>query len=105
METLTLKEKLTKAFRALRKVGYIARQNFWCCQSCALSALNALPDECVKYVFYHKQDADNLRDNGACYLAWGGDGEQIVSILKEAGIAVEWDGNSATRIKVSDGFK
>ena len=29
----------TKAFRELRKYGYIAKQNFWCCQSCAWADL------------------------------------------------------------------
>ena len=28
------KENLKKAFRELRKIGYFAKMNFACCQSC-----------------------------------------------------------------------
>lgn len=34
-----VKQRLNKAFRELRKVGFIARQNFQCCNSCAGSCL------------------------------------------------------------------
>lgn len=93
-----IKKKLTVAFRNLRKAGYFARQNFWCCQSCACAAIPTQHEE--KYIFYHRQDNDYLKEKGECYLAWGGDGEEIVQILRDAGVYVEWDGNSNTRILV-----
>lgn len=33
------KANLNQAFKELRKLGYFARQNFWCCQSCAWAAV------------------------------------------------------------------
>ena len=33
------KENLNNAFKELRKLGYFARQNFKCCQSCAWAAV------------------------------------------------------------------
>lgn len=91
------KENLNKAFRALRKAGYFAKQNFWCCQSCAWSDV---PDSQEKVVFYHRQDNDDLKENGKCRLAWSGDGNEIVKILNENGVKTEWDGNNDKRIKI-----
>lgn len=93
-----IKGKLNVAFRNLRKAGYFAKQNFWCCQSCGCSAV---PDSHEnKYVFYHRQDNDCLVDSGGCYMAWDGDGEEISRIFREAGLQVKWDGSGATRIEV-----
>jgi hypothetical protein len=51
------KSNLTLAFEELRSIGYFARQNFWCCQSCAWYAI---PEEkSLKSVFFHGQDADD----------------------------------------------
>jgi hypothetical protein len=98
METQGLKNKLTKSFRELRKMGYFARQNFKCCQSCGCSAI---PEELKdKYIFYHYQDNGDLLRHGECYLAWSGNGEQIVKILKQNDVIVEWDGSQDTRILV-----
>jgi hypothetical protein len=90
---------LTKAFKALRKKGYFARQNFWCCQSCAWSAMT--DEQANKTVFYHRQDADDLRDSGTCHLAWSGNGQEIVDVLKENGVEVDWNGGDGTRIKIT----
>lgn len=92
--------KLNKAFRALRKAGYFARQNFWCCQTCAWADV---PDEFEhKAVFYHRQDAADLKERGYVYLAWSGNGEEICSILRENGLSVKWDGSSNKRILVEN---
>jgi len=97
---MDIKDKLNKAFRALRKAGYFAKQDFECCQSCGCAAV---PDTHQhKYVFYHRQDRDYLRNTGKCYLAWNGNGEEIVKILRDAGIKVGWDGSDTKRIEVSD---
>jgi len=99
--------KLTKAFRELRKLGFFARQNFWCCQGCGCEAV---PEEAEKYVFYHKQDTEDLRESGSVYLTWGGGnkvrtdreytkiGNQIIRTLNECGIPTIWDGSQNTRI-------
>lgn len=113
MITTLEKAPLNKAFRELRKQGINAHQNFWCCQNCGL---HALPESAERtgYVFYHAQDAQHLKDDGECYLAWGigGDsikktekeviafGRLVVSILKGAGVKTEWDGTQGQRIKV-----
>jgi len=91
-------KKLTKAFKALRKAGYFAEQNFWCCQSCGW---NAIPEDVIeRVVFYHRQDAEALESKGECYVSWDGDVDEIIDILEENGIKTEWDGNISTRIKI-----
>jgi hypothetical protein len=50
---------LTKAFNALRKNGYFARQNFMCCQTCEWAAVPEKNES--KVVFYHSQDNDNKK--------------------------------------------
>jgi hypothetical protein len=88
------KSQITAAFRKLRKAGYIAKQKFWCCQSCGWAAL---PDDAEKVVFYHAQDADCIQ-NGDFYLAWAGDGQEIVSIFNSCGIVATWSGTNDSRI-------
>lgn len=89
-------KNLTSAFRALRKAGYFAKQNFWCCQSCAWYAVSKENHE--KVVFYHKQDRASLAQTGKVHLAWSGDGAEICRILNVHGIETEWDGNECKRI-------
>lgn len=91
-------KNLTAAFKALRKLGYFTHKNFWCCSSCAWSALTEAQRE--KAVFYHGQDNDDLKEKGTCYLSWSGDGDEIVKVLNENDIKTEWDGKSDTRIKI-----
>ena len=99
----TDKSKITGAFKELGKKGYFCRQSFWCCQSCGCAAV---PDEAKnKFVFYHKQDADSIKSGilvREMYLTHGegGDGYEIVSILKKHGLNAEWNGNNATRILI-----
>jgi len=55
---MTTKEKITKAFKEIRKNGYFARQNFLCCQSCGWASI---PEQKVeKAVFYHRQDNESF---------------------------------------------
>lgn len=95
---IDIKTLLTVAFRELRKLGYFARQNFLCCQTCAWA--DVPDDKANKAVFYHRQDADDLEKRGRCYLAWSGDGNEIVSVLQKHGLKTEWDGKETTRILV-----
>jgi hypothetical protein len=92
------KSKITDAFKELRKLGYFARQNFQCCQTCAWAAVPNEKGE--RAVFYHNQDNSELRSTGECHLAWSGDGKEIVSVLNKHGIQIEWDGSSNKRIKI-----
>lgn len=90
------KASLTQAFRALRKEGYWARQNWQCCQSCGWAAV---PEERGdKAIFYHAQDARHIRGRvPTVMLAWSGNGEQIVNILKQF-VDVDWNGSPNNRI-------
>ena len=114
--------KLTQAFKALRSAGFIARQNFTCCSSCAGAQLSkdfgAMPTHKqarVKgAVFFHRQDGESLREGGDMCIRFGtvkpGDhraedaaiGGVAVEYLKAAGLAVDWDGDPARCIVVKD---
>ncbi|MBI2851968.1 MAG: hypothetical protein HYX84_02525 [Chloroflexi bacterium] len=88
--------RLDTAFRQLRKRGYFARRNFMDCQSCAVAAI---PDsKAHRYVVYHQQDAEDLRNTGQCYLAWAGDPEEIEAVFYNAGIETRWSGHINDRI-------
>ena len=64
------KNTLTAAFKELRKKGFIARQNYLCCQSCAgcqiamdIGKMKTEGKEVKGCVYYHRQDAED-RKNG-----------------------------------------
>lgn len=92
------RENLTNAFAELRNVGYFAKENHTCCQTCGWAEV---PDEKGDTaVFYHNQDADDLEESGVCHLAWSGDGELIKNILLKNDIVVNWDNASGKRIQI-----
>lgn len=95
---MSKKEVLNLCFRDLRKLGYTAKQNWKCCQSCGWSAISY--KQARKAVFYHGQDKWNLEHDGYCYLCWAGKGAEIVKVFTDRGIKVEWDGSKNTRIKL-----
>lgn len=90
--------KLTIAFRKLRKAGYFAKQNFFCCQSCGWAIMT--DEQAEKAVFYHAQDNEDKKEGKPFHLAWAGDGNEICNILRESGLTVEWDGNDKKRIQI-----
>jgi hypothetical protein len=92
------RRNLHKAFKILEQNGYIApRKAYWCCSSCGLADL---PEGTEKYVFYHEQDFDRWKENGRMMLAWGGNGNEIKTILEQSGLNVNWDGTDQRRIEV-----
>jgi len=92
------KPNLRRAFSDLRKAGYFARMNFWCCQSCGWAAV---PDEKAdKAVFYSNQDNEELKTKGRCFLTWDGDPKEIINILQENNIMTEWKGSPNSRILI-----
>lgn len=93
------KQSLNAAFVQLRNAGYFAKQNFLCCGSCGWAEMTN--KEAKKAVFYHGQDADDLKENGSCYLSWSGDGKEIVKILRANGVDAEWNGEAGTRILIT----
>lgn len=90
--------KLVKAFNSLRKKGYFCKMNHTCCQTCGWAEIPEGNDR--KVVFYHAQDAERLKETGDVYLAWAGNGYEIVKAIEETGLQVEWDGKGDSRIKV-----
>lgn len=94
-----MSNNLTQAFKALRKHGYFARQNFLCCQSCAWAAIPEGKFE--KVVFYHNQDNQQKVKGHPFHLAWNGDGQAIVRILNEHNVETTWDGDTSKRIVVT----
>lgn len=92
------KKQLTKAFAELRKKGYFAKQNFTCCQSCGWAEI---PEEkSAKAVFYHRQDAQDLREKGEVYLCWSGNGKEIVEVMNKHNLTTKWEGTDNRRIVV-----
>lgn len=103
--TLTDHDRIKAAFAALRKQGFFARMNFWCCQSCAWADV---PEGKPNVAFYHKQDAEAFdrwgnispKRGGVLHIAHAGNSQIIVDALRATGLAVTWDGTDATRIEV-----
>jgi hypothetical protein len=107
---------LSSAFRVLRRKGLIARQQFMCCQGCALNKLaqeyNAAEPKPAGYVFFHRQDAKTFARDGCVHLAFGVFGHEqgartardvgklVVEACEAAGCPVDWSGNPGTKILV-----
>ena len=98
----TDKELFNEVFRALRKKGFIAKQNFRCCQSCGWAALPEVDDD-SNVVFYHNQDFESFDGKELIEpirLAWQGDGKLIQETFEEFGFNVAWDGTEEKRIGI-----
>jgi hypothetical protein len=94
-----MQNNISKAFSALRKAGYFARQNWKCCQNCGWSAI---PEGQEKVVFYHNQDYNRYKKGENFYLAWSGDGKEICNILEVNGVTYAWDGREDKRIEITN---
>jgi hypothetical protein len=114
--------KLTAAFRLMRKMGLIAKQNWKCCQTCGCYDITILAEKLKRggkaplgYAFYHNQDKDSMVKRGDFYIAYGGFNSQkygkfglddkdvggkIIYALTTFGLITKWDGNPNTRILV-----
>lgn len=99
---MTFKDKLNILFKKLRKEWIIARQNYWCCQSCAWASFTE-EEEKLAIVFYHKQDWQNVKD-WYVYLAHSSielpEKELIEDICQWLWIDVIWDWTENQRIKL-----
>jgi hypothetical protein len=117
MEIGTHKDRVTAAFKELRKRGYTCRQSFTCCGSCGsyelaemVTARGGDPDT-AKVVWYHQQDAEAFdRPTGKLtrnlMLRWNGDAAEIKQVLEAQGLMVIHNGSSERCIEVAcfDGF-
>jgi len=111
-------DTLVRAVESLDGGEFIARTNYWCCQSCGVAGIvqeaTARPGKAPTwYVFWHEQDEDGRRSNGSVYLSYGTvsaegteksaaeAGHKIAAHLRERGIEVAWNGNHESRIKAA----
>jgi hypothetical protein len=121
--------RIEGVFNALEERGIIARADFWCCNSCASSAMlgrelpayerNGAEHQPVGYVFFHEQDTDSANEGRALLLSHGSINEAddnaspdeiehaqgmvariVVEEFREHGFEVEWNGSLGTKISV-----
>jgi hypothetical protein len=112
MATRTHKDRVTAAFKELRKLGYTSRQSFTCCNSCGSYELAEIikargddPDT-AKVVWYNRQAAEafDRRTGGLTrnlMLAWNGDAAEIRRALEAEGLRVIHNGDGARCIEVA----
>jgi len=115
--------ELNKAFSELRKMGYIARQNFECCGSCAGYAIAEKASEMVSAgrkaprgaVYYHRQSG-GCRDAGENFYIYFGQidtsehgeigieteevGKEVMEVFERNGIKARWNGDPNEAILV-----
>jgi hypothetical protein len=109
-------DRVDAAFAALEKRGVIALQNFSCCGNCGHGeALAEMKQEALErplhgYAFYHAQDTERAAAGDGLYIAFGDDttnaesqeavAGEIVTALRDAGLAPEWDASVNQRVFV-----
>ena len=89
------KANLNKAFRELRKLGYVAKQKF------DIFEYNPSLFKAKKIVFSNKLDARQLAQTGECFLAWSGDRDEIAEVLERNGVLKTKPENEAKRFEIS----
>jgi hypothetical protein len=78
---------LSKSFKELRTRGYFAKQNFSCCQTCAVYEITEEMGR-ENYVYYHQQDNQNRKNYETFNLGWNGDFDLICNTLEKYGVVV-----------------
>jgi hypothetical protein len=108
-------DRLHHVFCELEAAGVLARENYWCCQTCAYSAIDQeigeaseRGDQVRGYVLFHSQDTERVADGGKLLLRYGGVtadpqregaaatqriGEEIVMRLRAVDLVPEWTGS------------
>ncbi|MCX7359701.1 MAG: hypothetical protein NT015_16375 [Alphaproteobacteria bacterium] len=109
-------DRLNATFEALDARGVCALQNAGLTQSDGLSDVrDAAHARGMKryqgYCFFHAQDIESALDGRGMYLAFGvfdrngakiaEIGQRVVAALREAGLAVDWDGDEKKRVSIS----
>ena len=111
-QTVQAKERVNKLFKRLRQEGYIAKQAYLCCRSCAL---HAIWDRVAKlgtgilkrYVFYSRQGVPDLTTEAGVWLSWGAirigedptadeveaAGLRVIELAQEVGLEADWNGD------------
>jgi hypothetical protein len=115
-------KRLSTAFRAMRKAGLLARQNFLCCGNCGGYAMATKAVELKKAgktvngcAFYHAQANESKNEGRDFYITYGEldttefgtiglptveVGKIVASCLADAGVKHEWNGDPNQNIKV-----
>lgn len=107
-------DRLDAAFSELEERRIIARQNFWCCQSCGLSNIWTEADDWGQsprgYVFFHQQATESATEGDDLWLSYGSTDQQddtvaavaneAVEVLRSHGLDASWNGDRAKKIHV-----
>jgi hypothetical protein len=97
---MVTKKDVSKVFRALRQLGYYAKQDFACCLTCGWAEV---PEGEEKVVFYHHQDSDAFKKGilvRPLYLAWQGNANEIYNAITSNNLEYEHDGSENKRIAI-----
>lgn len=98
MTATTDRDRVSAAFKAIRKQGYVARMNFSCCSSCGYYELSQIVKKRggAGFVFWSRQVEQRAWRDGKLVdtlnLSWAGDASKLVTALREAGLDVEHGG-------------
>lgn len=91
--TLSDKQVVDLIFKELKKRGFVAEQNFSCCQLCAWREIPAGKDDDI--VFYTMQenrfDTEGYLERNHLVLTWRGNGHAIKQVAEEHGFRVHWN--------------
>jgi hypothetical protein len=118
-------DRLDEAFAAMESRGVVARQNFSCCSNCGHGEMWDVMQEAAQqgdpnrrvlgYAFYHMQDTDRAVEGGDVYIKYGaieGSEQAAVAVgriiadeVREAGLAVQWNGSAAAAVAVTLDWK
>lgn len=99
MEKTERRDLVKKFFAEMRKKGYFAKLRLADCQSCSWAIVPE--DKQDKVIFSTFQDEEDWKRAGYMYIAWAGDGAEIVRTAWKVGLVAQWDGQENTRIKLS----
>lgn len=116
---INIRTKAIEAFKLARKEGIVCRVNFSCCGSCAgYELFTYIKDKkgLIGAAFWHQQDEQGYRDapdgKGSLFIGYGakesGDvtdeqiGQKLIAAFQKVGLHPVWNGNSNTRIQLSE---
>jgi hypothetical protein len=101
---MTDREIIRSLFQGLELEGVEARDDFWCCNTCAVYAFAGKGVE--EYVYFHEQETERAFDDAGylrdvLYLGWAGERAARVTAeaLRDRGYAVKV-GGPAEKIEV-----
>lgn len=110
-------DRLAQAFAQLERDGIVCRENHTCCQTCGCAEIGEEMEAQTEtgrqihgYTFFHQQDTERAMDRGGLMLAYGAGpaddkttlevGRMVADALTQAGLEVNWSGESEQRIEV-----